>query len=96
MTGKETKEFLRLAKMITHFKQLEWLEKGQIRITRKCEFCSKDSIITCNKEGFFKWIKGELIQKALPTLSPGEREQLRSGYHETCYDKMSEMCRSDS
>lgn len=28
-----------------------------------------------------------LIQRALPELSPGQREQLMNGTHEACFDK---------
>jgi hypothetical protein len=35
-----------------------------------------------------RWQNGEHIQIAAPTLSVGEREQLISGMHSDCFDKL--------
>ena len=43
-----------------------------------CPFCGATHFVTCSAEGFEAWQNGELIQNALPELTPTEREQLIS------------------
>ena len=49
-----------------------------------CPFCGKKHIVVVEEEGFRKWQEGELIQKALPSLSATEREQLISDICPKC------------
>ena len=49
-----------------------------------CPFCGKKHTVVVEEEGFRKWQEGELIQKALPSLSATEREQLISNICPTC------------
>ena len=43
-----------------------------------CPFCGMEHAVEVNVKAFEKWQDGELIQKAMPDLSPTEREQLIS------------------
>lgn len=43
-----------------------------------CPFCGAPHYVACSAEGFEAWQNGELIQNALPELTPTEREQLIS------------------
>ena len=41
-----------------------------------CPFCGVDHHVICSDEGYARWQGGELIQNALPELTPDEREAL--------------------
>lgn len=43
-----------------------------------CVFCGKEHFVTVNEKEYMAWENGELIQKAMPSLSATEREQLIS------------------
>jgi hypothetical protein len=49
---------------------------GEIGIV--CPFCGKVHFVTVNYEEYMAWENGECIQKAMPSLSATEREQLIS------------------
>lgn len=53
--------------------------------TPQCSWCGKGGVVEVPAPGFFAWQIGALIQDAFPTLSPGIREQLKTGYHPECY-----------
>lgn len=38
--------------------------------------------------GFVAWLKGELVQRALPEWSAERREQLMNGTHPVCWEAM--------
>ena len=44
-----------------------------------CPVTKKAWTLVVNKEGYLDWIRGSLIQKALPELSDDQRELLLSG-----------------
>ena len=44
-----------------------------------CPFCGKDHTVEVSLAGYIEWERGELIQNAMPDLTPAEREQLISG-----------------
>jgi len=54
----------------------------------KCGDCKRSFPVTMTKSGYHSWIMGELIQNALPELSPADRELLIS---KTCNDCFTEM-----
>ena len=59
------------------------------RITVLCPFCSTPSSIiapTIGLDDYFK--KGQLIQNALPTLSPEERETIKTGMCLQCQSQI--------
>jgi hypothetical protein len=39
-----------------------------------CVFCGKEHFVTVNEKEYMAWENGELIQKAMPSLSATERE----------------------
>ena len=49
-----------------------------------CPFCGAEHFVEVNLAGFEAWQNGELIQRAMPELSPIEREQLISGLCPKC------------
>ena len=53
-----------------------------------CPFCGKDHTVEVSLAGYIEWERGELIQNAMPDLTPTEREQLISGLFPKCQAKM--------
>ena len=53
-----------------------------------CPFCGKDHAVEVNLAGYIEWERGELIQNAMPDLTPTEREQLISGLCPKCQAEM--------
>lgn len=59
-----------------------------IMVSIICPFCGKEHNVEVSENAFYKWQNGTLIQKAMPTLSATEREQLISHICPTCQDKL--------
>lgn len=53
-----------------------------------CPFCGKVHFVTVDYEEYMAWENGECIQKAMPTLSPTEREQLISHICPDCQNSV--------
>jgi len=53
-----------------------------------CRQCGTVVQITVLGPDYEKWEEGELIQNAMPYLSPGEREILISGTCGPCFEQM--------
>ena len=53
-----------------------------------CPFCSEAHIVEVRKEDYDAWLNGELIQNAMPYLTPDDREILISGICPDCWEKM--------
>lgn len=49
-----------------------------MRIEIICPFCGAEHSVEVNLAQFEAWQSGELIQRAMPDLTPTEREQLIS------------------
>lgn len=56
--------------------------------TKRCMFCGQGGEVVADEVGLARWQAGELIQVALPALSPSDREQLLTGTHSACWDAM--------
>lgn len=56
--------------------------------TKKCMVCQRTSQLVVPAEGLRAWREGELIQTALPGLTPDEREMLINGTHPDCFDSL--------
>ena len=56
----------------------------RIDVEMTCPFCGESHAVEVNLARFEAWQNGELIQRALPELSPTEREQLISGLCPKC------------
>lgn len=59
----------------------------RIDVAMTCPFCGESHAVEVNLAGYEAWQNGELIQNALPELSPTEREQLISCLCPTCQAK---------
>ena len=57
-------------------------------IAMTCTFCGKFHLVEVDLEQFEAWRNGELIQNAMPDLTPTEREELISGLCPKCQAKM--------
>lgn len=55
-----------------------------INVANRCPMCGKTHSVEVNLTAYEKWQNGELIQNAMPKLSPTEREQLISGFCPDC------------
>ena len=56
----------------------------RIDVVMTCLICGKSHPVEVNLEKFEAWQNGELIQNAMPDLTPTEREQLISGVCPKC------------
>lgn len=54
--------------------------------TVQCHMCGTTHRIAFNSDDFERWQAGDLIQRAMPYLTSGERELLISGTCESCFD----------
>lgn len=63
------------------------MEKNLI-VTCYCPFCHTFHKVQVNEEAFDRWRAGELIQNAMPDLTPTEREQLISNLCPECQKKV--------
>ena len=59
-----------------------------ITIYTQCPYCGKETPITVDEKEYLKWQSGELIQNAMPLLTPAEREMLITGICQECWDEM--------
>ena len=59
----------------------------RIYVSIICPFCSEDHAVEVDLAKFEAWQNGELIQNAMPDLTPTEREQLTSGLCPKCQVK---------
>ena len=57
-------------------------------VAMTCVFCGKFHLVEVDLEQLEAWRNGELIQNAMPDLTPTEREQLISGLCPKCQAKM--------
>ena len=57
-----------------------------MKLNIKCPFCNRTSTVEVNKESFYKWKSGTLIQNAMPELSKQDRELLISGICSLCWE----------
>ena len=56
----------------------------------QCVSCKDTHVLMVNNHDLKRWEGGELIQNAMPYLTPDERELLISGVCGKCFDKMFE------
>ena len=65
-----------------------YLDKDVIVIEKTCPFCGKRYEGSFPSDGYGKWMGGELIQKAMPTVPATSREWLISGICPECQEKV--------
>lgn len=63
-------------------------DKDSVMIEKTCPFCGERYICSFPTDGFIKWMGGELIQKAMPTVPATSREFLMSGICRECQEKI--------
>ena len=56
--------------------------------TTKCFYCGNTGHVEVPLEGVVAHMKGALIQDAFPTLSAVVREQIMTGTHPECWDRV--------
>ena len=63
-----------------------------IEITCHCPFCGKNYQISVDKakyeNGLRSYAKGALIQDAFPDFTPSQREALKTGICDECWDTL--------
>ena len=65
------------------------MAENTIRLkTRTCIYCGKSGHIDVSYAGFKRYEKGAMAQDAFPDLSADEREQIISGTHPECWNKI--------
>lgn len=64
------------------------MENHTATVSTYCPICSTPATLEVDALGFIRWQSGELIQVALPELSPEKREQLITGTCPLCWDNM--------
>ena len=60
------------------------MDDSKIIYARRCVECSRLTAVVYSTSEFVSWIRGELIQKAMPTTSAEDREFLLSGFCPEC------------
>ena len=56
--------------------------------TPRCIVCGANGELVVDKDAYFAWQNGLLLQKAMPGLSGEDREQLISGVHRECWEDL--------
>ena len=56
--------------------------------TRRCTLCGYTGEVEAPAEGLAAWQSGVPLQFAMPELPAPVREQLKTGLHQTCFDRM--------
>jgi hypothetical protein len=64
------------------------MDSKNIKIQKACPFCGTLSEVVIPTEGYGKWVRGEVIQKAMPTVPATSREFLMTGMCRDCQDKI--------
>jgi hypothetical protein len=57
-------------------------------ITPMCTICGKYGVLDVDYDALLRWQGGELIQNAFPHLPRDQREQLKTGIHAACWNKL--------
>lgn len=60
----------------------------KLTLVTKCPICGIVEHVIVDKDELKKWEDGELIQRAMPSLSADDRERLMSGICPSCFNKM--------
>lgn len=56
--------------------------------TPKCCVCKQEGLVRIPESEFRAWKNGALIQDAMPTTDADTREQIITGTHKECWDKL--------
>ena len=58
------------------------------QLTRVCYICKEKSFVLVGAAVYRIWDSGHLIQNVWPNLTPAQREMIKLGYHEDCWEEM--------
>lgn len=53
-----------------------------------CPFCKTSNAINVAQDEYNNWINGEHIQDAFPNMQAAQREMLKTGICEKCWDEI--------
>lgn len=57
--------------------------------TKRCMVCKKTGEVDIPGSEYFNWaVKGMHIQDAMPSVNVDDREQIITGTHKECWDKL--------
>ena len=59
-----------------------------IQLTRVCYICKEKSFVLVDAVLYRLWDSGSLIQDVWSDLSAGQREMIKLGYHQDCWEEM--------
>ena len=65
-----------------------YADKNVTVLRKACPFCGKEWEASIPTEGYEKWMGGELIQRAMPTVPASTREWLISGICPECQEEI--------
>lgn len=51
-----------------------------------CPYCGTESQILVDTQAYTDWLNGTLIQDAFPDLDPSERESIKTGICDECWE----------
>ena len=57
------------------------------QLTRVCYICKEKSFVLVCAELYRIWDSGHLIQNVWPNLTPAQREMIKLGYHDDCWEE---------
>lgn len=57
-----------------------------IKLSKRCPYCRQYSLIDIEYDKLKRWQAGEHIQNVWPDKSPGDRELIKTGIHEACWN----------
>lgn len=63
-------------------------EKNLDDVAVQCKVCANVNVVKVDKVDLDNWQAGELIQNAMPYLTPSERELFITGICGDCFEKM--------
>ena len=56
--------------------------------TCTCPKCHSEEVLVLDAKAYTAWQRGELIQRAFPSLTSAQRERLITGYCDPCWQAM--------
>lgn len=66
-----------------------WIKAVMVHnVTVQCRMCEQVKTFRCERDALEAWILGELIQRALPSLTLSQREMLMTGTCTKCWNEL--------
>lgn len=64
------------------------IDKDLIEVTKTCPICGKQNTVKVHPVSMMAYENGALLQDAFPSLTPAEREIIKTGICSDCWDEM--------